>query len=520
MNTRTPVALAAMLAAGAAVTAQYVPNTGQPAPGQPDPTGSQEQRRAEGRSLAQPAPAGSLHRLSTLLGKDVETRDGRHAGEFANVVVNLPQGRATHVVINTDDSVGARDELVVLPVEAVEFGRGARPDSIAIAVDAERLRTAPAFLVAFPRDSFGDRESAQVEWRTSQTERDTNYPGATGNPRGLASGSPGTTASGLERNDRPAQQDERVRAYSTSIIRGSSLIGAHVRSPRSPADTDLGQIKDVMIETPSGAIPYLAMATGGMQSTADTLYVIPPQALHVQRGGDHPLLALDIDPGRIRQGPSFQGGDWPRSADAQPVRDALAFYDIADQPAVYGYTEPAAFDVQGVIGSWPEASRQAAREISQKYGQPDAVTPIMIVWTRTDPWLLTIVHRDAAPHNFPMAHGDVLEQRISYKVPADMFDDLARFDGSVVCDRTKGVVCVRCASEPMNVMTMNLVHEIVTGKRSVEEARRILAQAAAAFKQGESSEYTRGLMFEPMRNAADPDSPAARTDDRDHDRND
>ncbi|MGH8284417.1 MAG: hypothetical protein ACRETT_01460 [Steroidobacteraceae bacterium] len=37
-----------------------------------------------------------------------------------------------------------------------------------------------------------------------------------------------------------------------------------------------------------------------------------------------------------------------------------------------------------------------------------------------------------------MPHKDVLEQVIDYKVPPDKFDDLARYDGSVIAERTKG----------------------------------------------------------------------------------
>jgi hypothetical protein len=46
----------------------------------------------------------------------------------------------------------------------------------------------------------------------------------------------------------------------------------------------------------------------------------------------------------------------------------------------------------------------------------------------------------------------------------------------VVADRTKGEVMARCDMEEMNFLSLNLVHDIVTGKRTVEEGGRKLSR--------------------------------------------
>lgn len=38
--------------------------------------------------------------------------------------------------------------------------------------------------------------------------------------------------------------------------------------------------------------------------------------------------------------------------------------------------------------------------------------------------------------------------------------ELVRFDGSVIIDRTAGEVAARCDMEAMNILTLNLVHDI------------------------------------------------------------
>jgi hypothetical protein len=88
-----------------------------------------------------------------------------------------------------------------------------------------------------------------------------------------------------------------------------------------------------------------------------------------------------------------------------------------------------------------------------------------------------------------------------------MFDDVAEFDGSIICDRTRGEVAARCDSESANVLGMNMVHEIVTGKRSVEEAREISSQNTVAYNLGRSAPYAERLLFE---------VPQGGTEDMDH----
>lgn len=50
-----------------------------------------------------------------------------------------------------------------------------------------------------------------------------------------------------------------------------------------------------------------------------------------------------------------------------------------------------------------------------------------------------------------MPHKDMLLQVIAYEVPADKFDDLAAFDGSVIAERTRGEIAARCDKEAANI---------------------------------------------------------------------
>lgn len=152
-----------------------------------------------------------------------------------------------------------------------------------------------------------------------------------------------------------------------------------------------------------------------------------------------------------------------------------------------------------MIEQWPKASKKAAHAMMDKYGQPDGVTSSMLVWEDNGPWQRTIVYSDPVDHDFPVPHKDVLEQFISYDVPIDQFDDLARFDGSVIAERTKGVISARCDKEAANFLALNLANQVIEGEKSVEEARQAYGETMKAMMQGETPEMTQEFTFNVQR---------------------
>lgn len=159
-------------------------------------------------------------------------------------------------------------------------------------------------------------------------------------------------------------------------------------------------------------------------------------------------------------------------------------------------------DLQG----WHPAAQKAAKKMTEKYGQPDGVTDTMLVWHDSGPWRRTVVYKEAVEHDFPMPHPDVLEQFIAYDVPPDQFDELASYDGSVIAERTKGEISARCDKEAANFLAINLANDIVTGERSVDEARQFYAETVKKLMKGEKPEYTQGFVFDVARSyEGDPD---------------
>jgi hypothetical protein len=163
-------------------------------------------------------------------------------------------------------------------------------------------------------------------------------------------------------------------------------------------------------------------------------------------------------------------------------------------------------NARSVIESWPDAPRKTAEVILDHYGAPDEATPTKLFWHRTGPWSRMEITADQVVHNFPTPHTDYFTQYISYPVPVTKAGDLLTFDGSVLIDRTTGELGARCDHEAFNILTLNLAVEILAGSRSVEDARELYAETAAAYVMGRDAPYAERLLFTPpAEDTADPD---------------
>ena len=156
--------------------------------------------------------------------------------------------------------------------------------------------------------------------------------------------------------------------------------------------------------------------------------------------------------------------------------------------------------------TWPETSKIAIQSLRARYGLPSAVTEDMVVWNQSSPFKRSIVYREETVHQFPMEHSDILLQTVDYRVPQNRVDELARFDGSLIVDRTKGELSARDENEQMNILALNLADRIVRGEMTPEKARREYRKNAEAFSMGTSNPIVTSLHFSSQENAGDPDS--------------
>ena len=159
--------------------------------------------------------------------------------------------------------------------------------------------------------------------------------------------------------------------------------------------------------------------------------------------------------------------------------------------------------VDKITSTWKSEPKALAHKIIAKYGLPQEASANRLIWMNNGPWKWSELVNEEIQHDFPMPHHDMFYQAIAWRVPADKFDELAEYDGSVIVERTKGEVGARCDKEEANFLAINLAHDLVTGKKGVDEARKAYSEAVGEMKH---EEYMKGLRFTaPMGVQGDPD---------------
>jgi uncharacterized protein with HEPN domain len=152
--------------------------------------------------------------------------------------------------------------------------------------------------------------------------------------------------------------------------------------------------------------------------------------------------------------------------------------------------------VQTFINDWNAMSKKSANLTIEQYGPPNEAIPSRLIWNNNGPWKRTIVYRDEIPHDFPQPHTDVIEQVINYKVPPEMFNELAKFDGSIIVEKTRGEVSSRCDMEAANFTAINVMHDICTGTLNAEKGRELLCEVMSAHMMNRPAPYAEKLQFD------------------------
>ncbi len=110
----------------------------------------------------------------------------------------------------------------------------------------------------------------------------------------------------LPNGDTPRQQGPGPR-----LMGADTLIGNDVYNK---ADEDLGDIKEIMLDTQSGRISYAVLSFGGFLGMGNKLFAVPWAALTLDTVNKR--FTLDVDKQRLESAPGFDEDDWPDMADA------------------------------------------------------------------------------------------------------------------------------------------------------------------------------------------------------------
>lgn len=105
------------------------------------------------------------------------------------------------------------------------------------------------------------------------------------------------------------------------IMAASTLTGDPVKNP---AGDTLGEIKQIMLDVPQGAIAYAVMSFGGVLGFGDKYFAVPWRALNIDPA--RKCFVLNATKEQLEAAPGFDKDHWPSMADATWARQVHAHY--------------------------------------------------------------------------------------------------------------------------------------------------------------------------------------------------
>ena len=97
---------------------------------------------------------------------------------------------------------------------------------------------------------------------------------------------------------------------STYMLSSSSIIGNNVKTP---ANENIGDVKDIMMNPHTGEASYAVLSFGGFFGIGDKYFTIPFSALTLDREAE--CYRLNASKERLENAPGFDKDNWPNFAD-------------------------------------------------------------------------------------------------------------------------------------------------------------------------------------------------------------
>ncbi len=125
------------------------------------------------------------------------------------------------------------------------------------------------------------------------------------------------------------QEQDTFGIYSKHTGPGPRLMGANTLDGNdvfNKQDEDLGDIKEIMLDVPTGRVAYAVLSFGGFLGMGNKLFAVPWSALTLDTVNKR--FVLDVSKERLKEAPGFDEDNWPDMADRSWVKDVHAYYGV------------------------------------------------------------------------------------------------------------------------------------------------------------------------------------------------
>jgi sporulation protein YlmC with PRC-barrel domain len=111
---------------------------------------------------------------------------------------------------------------------------------------------------------------------------------------------------------------------------GTELLGASTLNGDMVCNADgeeLGEIKEIMLDTETGRVAYAVMSFGGFLGMGDKLFAVPWAALRLNPNTQR--FVLNVERERLERAPGFDKAKWPMMADLAWAAEIHSYYRTA-----------------------------------------------------------------------------------------------------------------------------------------------------------------------------------------------
>jgi sporulation protein YlmC with PRC-barrel domain len=111
------------------------------------------------------------------------------------------------------------------------------------------------------------------------------------------------------------------------LMGASTLIGDRVRNKK---EEELGEIKEIMLDTRTGEVSYAVLSFGGFLGLRDKLFAVPWDALTLDP--ENKGFLLNVEKTRLQDAPGFDKSKWPDMSDPSWAKQIRTYYGIDAGP--------------------------------------------------------------------------------------------------------------------------------------------------------------------------------------------
>ena len=116
-------------------------------------------------------------------------------------------------------------------------------------------------------------------------------------------------------------KSQATRAATGHEMRMSDLVGKNVTNAKGE---NLGEIKDLVVDTTSGKVQYAVISFGGFLGLGDKLFAYPLEKF--ERTTERGKLVLNVDKEKMKSAPGFDDKNWPNFTTATYRGEVDKFY--------------------------------------------------------------------------------------------------------------------------------------------------------------------------------------------------